>query len=719
MQDSDTPRASVKVGSEGGRTRGLKPILVALLLIFVIGGAVVLVRSIDPSGSAPVVDGVTAGDIKGKSKPKPKPKPEAKPQTSVPAVQSVSQVPTADLGAAASEIVGADQTFRSSKDGFSFANYGGAPTNDSIDATIMAALFGKAAVCADKNASSCVMIPGAQDVANQLNDALSNGRCEGMSVLSQRFFDGTDVRPSGAAQTAGLSQPLVAKQLAYWWATQVAPTVASTASNYRKMPPSQIVAELIKGLNTKQGFTIGLYSAAGGHSVSPIAVTKDGSKNNIYIYDNNYPNEIRKIVVDPATESWTYGGAGTNSSNTGNVWSGVGAGTLDLTPMSARNGPFNVSFGATKGLKGSAYMVIATQEGQSSGAVGAKIAIGSSVVDTTNFQSVQNATYPVHNFVGGIAAQGAIAFVPVFTDRKTIISPVGGSNNGNFQISVNRQGSGAVQVTSKAKFELAIESTSLGNTYQSKVLNSADSQEFHMYNGPLGVEIKSGPGQSIEVHIQNTFGDNIPGAGRVIESSAFTYDIYSSNGTSIFTGTVDKTLHAGQSMTTVLTYDEKSNVFQQNEVITKPEKIDAGFIQSIEAPQRSSVKTETTTEPILMTEEPILMTAEPILTTEEPTKSSATTTTVSSTKDTTTTTTAPTTTTTAPTTTTTAPTTTTSPTTATTTTSPTTATTTTTAPTTTTTTATTRTTSPTTTTTATTRTTSPTTATTISPTVGG
>jgi hypothetical protein len=83
-------------------------------------------------------------------------------------------------------------------------------------------------------------------------------------------------------------------------------------------------------------------------------------------------------------------------------------------------------------------MVIATQTGQSSGAVGAKIAIGSSVVDTTNFQSVQNATYPIHNFVGGIAAQGAIAFVPAFTDSrvKTVISPVGESGAGKFQILV-------------------------------------------------------------------------------------------------------------------------------------------------------------------------------------------------------------------------------------------------------------------------------------------
>jgi len=80
---------------------------------------------------------------------------------------SFSGAPSLELGALASELVGADQNFRSARDGFSFPNYSGKPTNDEIDATVMAALFGKEAVCVDKNAELCAMLLGAQAVANQ------------------------------------------------------------------------------------------------------------------------------------------------------------------------------------------------------------------------------------------------------------------------------------------------------------------------------------------------------------------------------------------------------------------------------------------------------------------------------------------------------------------------------------------------------------------------
>ena len=71
---------------------------------------------------------------------------------------SYAGAPSLELGALPTELIGADQNFRTSRDGFSFPNYGGKPTNDEIDATTMAALFGKAAVCADQNAALCVMV---------------------------------------------------------------------------------------------------------------------------------------------------------------------------------------------------------------------------------------------------------------------------------------------------------------------------------------------------------------------------------------------------------------------------------------------------------------------------------------------------------------------------------------------------------------------------------
>lgn len=136
-----------------------------------------------------------------------------------------------ELGASAKELLGSDQAFRSVRDGFSFANYSGEPTNDRIDASTMAALFGSSAVCVDPNSGYCVILPGAQAVADQLNMAMSTGRCEGLAVLSQRFYDSLELRPEGATATFQLPQRVVAKQIGYWWATQVAPSVAENSQN--------------------------------------------------------------------------------------------------------------------------------------------------------------------------------------------------------------------------------------------------------------------------------------------------------------------------------------------------------------------------------------------------------------------------------------------------------------------------------------------------------
>ena len=300
-----------------------------------------------------------------------------------------------ELGASSKELLGSDQAFRSVRDGFSFANYAGEPSNDRIDATTMAALFGSNAVCVDPNSGTCVILPGAQAVADQLNAAMATGRCEGLSVLSQRFYDSLEGRPTGATATIQLPQPAVAKQIGYWWATQVAPSVAENSQKYRRLAPTALVAELITGLKNKVGYTLGMYSSTGGHSVTPIAVTKDGNFQNIYVYDNNYPNEIRKVVINTKNESWTYKGAGVSPAAADPAWSGTGAGTLDLTEMSARKGPFNVSLGGTRGIKGSTYSVIATQKGNGNVLSGVKITSQFGSVDTRDPKSVAQSKFAV------------------------------------------------------------------------------------------------------------------------------------------------------------------------------------------------------------------------------------------------------------------------------------------------------------------------------------
>ena len=301
LQAAD-PSSGVDVNSSGSVPNFAQIARHAQRKRFLGAGAVVGVLAIPVAIAAFAFGGgspstVELADLKGaKSKPAPT-------AVAAPVIQNVefSGAPSLELGATASELVGADQNFRSGRDGFSFPNYGGEPTSDVIDATTMAALFGKESVCADAKAATCVILPGAQAVADQLNAAMAAGRCEGFSVLSQRFFDNLDTRPDGLGATNQVAHSSVAKQLGYWWATQVAPSVAASSKSFRSMTPSAIALELAKGLKSKAGYTMGLYSPAGGHSVTPIAVTKNGATQYIYVYDNNYPNEIRKIAIDTAT----------------------------------------------------------------------------------------------------------------------------------------------------------------------------------------------------------------------------------------------------------------------------------------------------------------------------------------------------------------------------------------------------------------------------------
>jgi len=97
------------------------------------------------------------------------------------------------------------------------------------------------------------------------------------------------------------------------------------------------------------GFTMGIYSEHGGHAITPYKVEQVGGGYRIYVYDSNWPNAERWIDVDD--DGWVYALAATNPTEEAEAWGG-GTGTMELTPMSIRNGPFTCGFcpqeGSTK-----------------------------------------------------------------------------------------------------------------------------------------------------------------------------------------------------------------------------------------------------------------------------------------------------------------------------------------------------------------------------------
>jgi len=241
-----------------------------------------------------------------------------------------------------------DTGFRTDVDQFSFANWGRSREADmNVTVQTLIDLFGHSAVCMPGPEDECVLRPRTSQRLDEWNVALGGGRCEGLATLSQRMFmrfetvGDYDPTASTASQLRK-SDVRLAQSIVYWWATQFAPEVTRPASESRRKSPLQLVDELIRGLANGVGHTVGLYFAGTGHSVTPYAVTRRGDAFVIHTYDNNQPGIRAEIVVSGATDTWSFR-PGTSGEESVAEWTG-GTGTLELTPMAARQGPFTCPF---------------------------------------------------------------------------------------------------------------------------------------------------------------------------------------------------------------------------------------------------------------------------------------------------------------------------------------------------------------------------------------
>jgi len=306
---------------------------------------------------------------------------------SSPTQQSVdcSGVPRPGTAIDPQAVACADNGFEPANDEFSFPNWG---DTGALDATAMVAMFGPDAVCAQQGPDGCVLFPAAHSWLTQVNEAMEGGRCEGMAVLSAQLADGgpqvAELQP-GADATVELLQATdpVVEQIEYLWATQLPAEVAEPTAETRNQPPSAIVQILIEGLRNGDGYTLGMYYDGAGHAVTPFAVSLADGIYDIAIYDNNYPGEVSHLLVDPAEEAWFYQDAAINPDEASETWSGIGPGSLDLTAMQWRAGPFTAPFDETaeRGSLARTFLVTADLA-PTSGSVGAKVQIGSEEFDT-------------------------------------------------------------------------------------------------------------------------------------------------------------------------------------------------------------------------------------------------------------------------------------------------------------------------------------------------
>ena len=290
-----------------------------------------------------------------------------------------------------------DNGFRINADDFSFSNWGRSTEADAnVTIQTLIDLFGHSAVCIDGPSTECVMRPTTVQKLEEWNNALAGGRCEGLATLSTRFLlkldDPTTFKPD-ATRVADLQRgnQLLDSTIVYWWATQFLTEVSDRAATSRTKSPLQLVDDLIQGLANGVGYTVGLYFGSSGHAVTPFAVTHRGDDFIIHVYDNNFPGVRKEIVVNGSANSWTYTAARAQPDGSSVDWTGT-TGTVELTPMSSRKGPFKCSFCATSSAATDTVLTIASRD---------PAAAGYTFITTRNGQRIEASPDSVVNTITG------------------------------------------------------------------------------------------------------------------------------------------------------------------------------------------------------------------------------------------------------------------------------------------------------------------------------
>ena len=257
--------------------------------------------------------------------------------------------------------------FRIKRDDFSFSNWGRTQrADDNVTVQTLIDLFGYDNVCTPGPITECVPRPTSVQFLELWNTALAGGRCEGLAALSVRLHLKQDSIGEFGNQYVQASQLTrrsaeVNQSIVYWWATQFVKEVKRSASDSRRKSPLALVDQLIWGLSHELGYTIGLYFESQGHSVTPFAVTNRDDNFVVHVYDNNFPNVRREILVNKVTNTWTYLGASTSIDGTQLDWTGS-TGSFELTSMSSREGPFTCPFCTEEDKEAPSLVTLASRD---------------------------------------------------------------------------------------------------------------------------------------------------------------------------------------------------------------------------------------------------------------------------------------------------------------------------------------------------------------------
>lgn len=238
------------------------------------------------------------------------------------------------------QTVSVDTGFRVKRDGFSFANWSGLSKSTALSRKHMYELLQKAGRCVDDGVNpTCTLRNGYVVDLEHLNEHLSQGRCEGMAVLAARIFL-HKTRLTHVSSRANTTHDLTvresADEIAFWWATQLAPNLQQWSAAHRAETVHVLAHEILNRMRNKVMLTIGLYPKDTAHAVLAIKGVQRGNVTTFTVYDPNFPGETRALVLDHIRDSWTYRLALSPGGRLVTL-SGKGPGGLDYVPVSMRS----------------------------------------------------------------------------------------------------------------------------------------------------------------------------------------------------------------------------------------------------------------------------------------------------------------------------------------------------------------------------------------------
>ena len=238
------------------------------------------------------------------------------------------------------ETITIDTGFRVKRDGFSFPNWGGLTATDGLSRGHMFELLGLAGRCFDDGVNpTCFLRNGLEVTLTHLDEHLAQGRCEGMSVLAGRIFQGaTRLRhiSKRAKRTFDLTLQEAADEIAFWWSSQLAPSISRDSAVKRASSTHQLAHEIMRRMRRKTMVTIGIYTPAWSHSVLAVKAQYREDVSRFTVYDPNFPGETRVLVLDHLRNLWTYERA-LNLDGSLSTVTGAGAGGLDYVPVDFRS----------------------------------------------------------------------------------------------------------------------------------------------------------------------------------------------------------------------------------------------------------------------------------------------------------------------------------------------------------------------------------------------